>query len=115
MGRVPLLLGRTLRLVGSLGHGRGGGRAFHDLLDFGGAGEEGAQDFCNAGQARRVAADACPLFPDRGLREGAGACAVVAEQLEVEGPGNFVLASPWDRGDPLQKGGQRGVGGGGCW
>ena len=115
MGCVPLLLGCTLRLVGSLGLGRGAGRAVHDLLELGRAGEEGAQDFRNAGQARRVGADPCPLFPDWGLREGGGARVVVAVQMEVEGLGNFVLASPWDRGDPLQKGGQRGVGGGGCW
>ena len=114
LGRVPLLLGRTLCLVGSLGFGRGGGRAVHDLLYWGRAGEEGAQDFRDAGQAHCVAADPCPLIPNRGLREGADARTIVAEQLEVEGVGNFGLASPWDCGDPFQKGDQRGVGGGGC-
>ena len=53
------------------------------------------------------------MIPNRGLREGADARAVVAEQLEVEGVGNFVFTSPWDLGDPLQEGGQRDVGGGG--
>ena len=60
-----------------------------------------------------MAADPGPLIPNRGLRKGADARAVVAEQLEVEGVCNFVFTSPWDLGDPLQEGGQRGVGGGG--
>ena len=92
----------------------GGSWTAHDLLDWGRAGEEGAQDVRDAGQARCVAVDPGPLIPNRGLWEGADVHAVVAEQLEVEGVGNFVFTSPLDRGDPIQKGGQRGVGGGGC-
>ena len=62
------------------------------MLDRGRAGEEGTQDLRDAGQARCVAADPCPLFPNRGLREGAGVRSIVAEQLEVEGVGDLVLA-----------------------
>ena len=68
------------------------------------AGEEGAQDACDAGQAGCMAADPGPLIPNRGLREGADARAVVAEQLEVEGVGNFIFTSTWDLGDPFQEG-----------
>ena len=66
LGRVPLLLGRALCLVGGCGFGRRGGWTVHDPLDRGRAGEEGAQDICDAGQARRVAADPGPLIPNRG-------------------------------------------------
>ena len=75
------------------------------MLDWGKACKEGAHDFRDAGQAQCVAADPCPLISNRRLREGGDARAVVAERLEVEGVGNFILAAPWDRGDLSQKGG----------
>ena len=90
LGRIPLLLGRALCLVGSCGFGWGGGWTVNNLLDKRGAGEEGAQDIRDAGQLRRMAVDPGPLIPNRGLQEGGDVRAVLAEQLEVECVCNFV-------------------------
>ena len=111
LGRIPLLLGRALCLVGGCGFGWGGGWAVRDPPDRGRAGEEGARDLRDTGQAWPVAADPGPLIPNRGLREGADARAVVAEQLEVEGVCHFVFTALGDLRDPFQEGGQSGVGG----
>ena len=108
LGRIPLLLGRALCLVGGCGVGSGGGWAVRDPLDRGRAGEEGAQDLRDTGQAGRVAADPGARIPNRGLREEADARAVVAEQLEVEGVCNFVFTALWDL---FQEGRQCSVGG----
>ena len=111
LGRVPLLLGRALCLVGGCGFGWGGSWAVRDLLDRGRAGEEGARDLRDTMQAGRVAEDPGPRIPNRGLREDADARAAVAEQLEVEGVRNLVFAALGDFWDPFQEGSQCGVGG----
>ena len=105
MGCIPLLLGRALCLVGGCSFGWGGGRAFRDPLDRGKAGEECAQDVCDSGQAGRVAADPGALIPNQGLREGADACAVLAEKQEVEGVCNLVYIALGDIRDPFHEGG----------
>ena len=102
LGRIPLLLGRALCMVGGRGFGWGGGWTVSNLLDRRGAGEEGAQDIRNAGQTRCMAADPSPLIPNRGLRESADVRAVLAEQLEVECVCNFVFTAFGDFRDPLQ-------------
>ena len=103
LGCIPLLPGRALCLVGGCSFGWGGGWTVRNLLDRGGgAGEEGAQDVRDTGQAGRMAADPGPLIPNRGLREGADVRAVLAEQLEVECVRNFVFTAFGDIRDPLQ-------------
>ena len=79
------------------------------MLDRRGVGEEGAQDFRDAGQTWRMAADPGPLLPNRGLREGADVRAVLTEELEVERMCNLVLTALGDLRDPLQQGGQGGI------
>ena len=70
LGRIPLLLGRALCLVGGCGFGWGGGWTVSNLLDRRGAGEEGAQDIRDAGQGGRMAADLGPLIPESGTAGG---------------------------------------------
>ena len=62
LGRIPLLFGRALCLVGGCGFGWGGGWIVSNLLDWRGAGEEGALDVHDAGQTGRMAADPGPLI-----------------------------------------------------
>ena len=65
LGRAPLLLGRHFRLIGGVRFAWGAGGAVHDVLDRGRAGEEGTHKLSDAGQARCVATDPCPLLLDR--------------------------------------------------
>ena len=102
LGRIPLPFGRALCLVGGCGFGWGGGWTVSNLLDWRGAGEEGAQDVRDAGQTGRMAADPGPLIPNRGLWEAADVRAVLAEKLEVERMCNLVLTAFGDFRDPLQ-------------
>ena len=102
LGRTPLLFSRALCLVGGCGLGRGGGWTVSNLLDLRGAGEEGAQDFRDAGQTGRMAADPGPLIPNRGLWDGADVRAVLTEKLEMERMCNLVLTALGDFRDPLQ-------------
>ena len=109
LGCIPLLFRCALCLVGGCSFGWGGGWTVSNPLDRRGVGEEGAQDFRDAGQAGRMAADLGPLFPNRRLREGADVCAVLTEELEVERVRHLVLTALGDLRDPLQQGGQGGI------
>ena len=106
---IPLLSRRALCLVGGCSFGWGGGWTVSNPLDRRGVGEEGAQDFRDAGQAGRMAADPGPLFPHRRLREGADVRAVLTEELKVKRVRNLVLTALGDLRDSLQQGGQGGT------
>ena len=110
LGRIPLLFRCALCLVGGCSFCWGGGWAVRNPLDCRGVGEEGAQDFRDAGQAGRMAVDPGPLFPNRRLREGVDFRAVLTEELEVERVRNLVLTALGDLRDPFQQGGQGGIG-----
>ena len=94
--------GRASCLSGGCSFGWGCGWTVSNLLDWRGAGEEGAQDVRDAGQTGRMAADPGPHVPNRRLWEGADVCAVLAEKLEAERMCNLVLTALGDIRDPLQ-------------